>query len=72
MTIFSERIENGKLGLGKVGEIVRLLGWVQRRRDHGGLILSICGIAQALFRLSLGRRKWERDLPLRKAFDPNL
>ena len=38
MTIFSERVQNGELGLGKVGQVVRLLGWVQRRRDHGGLI----------------------------------
>jgi aspartyl-tRNA synthetase len=38
MTIFSERVANGELTLKRVGEEVRLLGWVQRRRDHGGLI----------------------------------
>lgn len=53
MTIFAERIEAGTLGIGQVGEVIRLLGWVQRRRDHGGLIFvdlrDRSGLVQVVF-----------------------
>lgn len=53
MTMFSERIMNNELGLDKVGQVVRILGWVQRRRDHGGLIFvdlrDRSGIVQVVF-----------------------
>ena len=29
---------SGQLDAGRVGETVRVAGWVHRRRDHGGLI----------------------------------
>ncbi len=38
MTLLSERIEAGSLRKTHADERVSLLGWVQRRRDHGGVI----------------------------------
>ena len=34
----TKRISAGQLNAAAVGKIVRLMGWVHRRRDHGGLI----------------------------------
>jgi aspartyl-tRNA synthetase len=53
MTVFAERIEAGKIGIQEAGNKVRLLGWVQRRRDHGGLIFvdlrDRSGLVQVVF-----------------------
>lgn len=53
MTILAERTEAGSLRAGDAGETVRILGWVQRRRDHGGVIFADvrdrAGIVQTVF-----------------------
>lgn len=38
MTLLANRTEAGSLRLSNAGEVIHLLGWVQRRRDHGGVI----------------------------------
>ncbi|AFM01306.1 aspartyl-tRNA synthetase [Desulfitobacterium dehalogenans ATCC 51507] len=38
MTLLANRTESGSLRLSHAGEVIHLLGWVQRRRDHGGVI----------------------------------
>ena len=40
----------GQLNKSLAGQTVELCGWVNRRRDLGGLILSICEIVKASFR----------------------
>ncbi len=53
MTLLAERFEAGKIGLQQVEGKVRLFGWVQRRRDHGGLIFvdlrDRSGLVQVVF-----------------------
>ncbi len=53
MTVFAERVEAGKIGIEQAESRVRLLGWVQRRRDHGGLIFvdlrDRSGLIQVVF-----------------------
>lgn len=53
MTLLAERVEAGKLRQAHAGQQVRLLGWIQRRRDHGGLIFvdlrERSGLIQVVF-----------------------
>lgn len=38
MTLLQNRTEAGSLRVNNSGDTIQLLGWVQRRRDHGGVI----------------------------------
>ena len=49
-----------ELGVGDVGKEVVLMGWVQRRRDHGGVIFvdlrDRTGITQVVFNPVVDKR----------------
>lgn len=53
MTLLAARTEAGTLRKSNDGEVIRLLGWVQRRRDHGGVIFvdlrDRSGLVQVVF-----------------------
>lgn len=72
MTILSERVEAGKLGLEQVGEMVRLAGWVQRRRDHGGVIFvdlrERSGMVQVVFNPDMPNNAFTTAEHLRSEF----
>lgn len=44
-------------------QTVTVKGWVHRRRDHGGVILSTCATAKASFK-SLSTLTLRKHLPL--------
>ena len=56
----------------RVGELVTLTGWVQRRRDHGGLIFvdlrDRLGLVQVVFNPHAGREALEAAHGLRNEF----
>ncbi|NMA68856.1 MAG: aspartate--tRNA ligase [Desulfitobacterium sp.] len=53
MTLLAKRKEATSLEKSHAGEIVQLMGWVQRRRDHGGVIFvdmrDRSGLVQVVF-----------------------
>ncbi len=62
----------GEVTAERVGETVALMGWVHRRRDHGGLIFVDLrdreGIVQVLFGPEHGRDAYEMAKRLRSEF----
>ncbi|KXS40493.1 MAG: aspartyl-tRNA synthetase [Candidatus Frackibacter sp. T328-2] len=62
----------GALGEDQVGEEVTLMGWVQRRRDHGGLIFADLrdrfGMVQVVFNPEDSEAAFEKAEELRKEY----
>ena len=62
----------GQLRAAEIGRAVRLMGWVQRRRDHGGLVFidlrDHTGITQVVFNSDINPLAHEQAQPLRNEF----
>lgn len=62
----------GELRSGHIGEDVVLMGWVQRRRDHGGLIFidlrDRTGIVQLVFSQDLGKEAFYKAESIRNEY----
>lgn len=62
----------GELSLADCGKTVTLMGWVQRRRDHGGLIFvdlrDRYGLAQVVFDPEVGEEIFSKAESLRNEF----
>ncbi|MBW2562967.1 MAG: aspartate--tRNA ligase, partial [Deltaproteobacteria bacterium] len=61
-----------KLGAGDVGKEVVLMGWVQRRRDHGGVIFIDLrdreGITQVVFNPDVNKKVHEKAHVIRNEY----
>ncbi|MDA8227259.1 MAG: aspartate--tRNA ligase [Desulfitobacterium hafniense] len=72
MTLLAERTEAGTLRASSSGDKVRLLGWVQRRRDHGGVIFvdlrDRSGIVQVVFNPDMPEEAFVRAERLRTEY----
>jgi len=57
----------GQLRAAEIGRAVRLMGWVQRRRDHGGLVFidlrDHTGITQVVFNSDINPLAHEQAQP---------
>ena len=62
----------GDLSLANDGEIVSICGWIQRRRDHGGLISLISETVPVLSRSFLTLLFPGNISPWRKKRVPNM
>ena len=62
----------GDINTGHNGEIVVLMGWVQRRRDHGGLIFvdlrDIKGLVQVVFSPDLHKEAFHKAEGIRSEY----
>ncbi|MFQ5532545.1 MAG: OB-fold nucleic acid binding domain-containing protein, partial [Candidatus Methylomirabilales bacterium] len=62
----------GEVTAEKLGETITLMGWVHRRRDHGGLIFVDLrdreGIVQVLFGPEHGREAYETARKIRSEY----
>ncbi|WP_415534205.1 aspartate--tRNA ligase [Dehalobacter sp. 4CP] len=72
MSMLAERIEAGTLNRKNAGKKVKLLGWIQTRRDHGGVIFvdlrDRSGIVQIVFNPDMPANAFNQAEKLRSEY----